>query len=346
MEFALPSDEIYETKSIHLRILLQRGQNVCITHELLKYIDEDLCSWISEYHYTMILDEVLDVIGEYDLPKDDLIRIQQDEWVQMDEQGYLHWNVPEYQHGRYSDVRRLTEKRELRYYKNSILLWTFPPAVFLAFDKAFVLTYMFSGSIMSCYCRMYNIPTEYWHIEAGGFCKGYQPSRLKEASSLISVYEGNLNRIGDEANALSVSWCKKKSNRERLKVLKNNTQNYFRNLRHSSASLNMWTCIKDKKNALKGGGYTSGFVAWNAKATNQYAEKKELAYLYNVYAHPILIQYLRESGADLAEEKFALSALLQWIWRSQIRKAKPVGIYVPSKRMRELLIEWMQEQER
>ena len=37
------------------------------------------------------------------------------------------------------------------------------------------------------------------------------------------------------------------------------------------------------------------------------------------------------------ENSYALSELLQWIWRSQIRNGEPITIYIPSKRMRESL---------
>lgn len=34
--------------------------------------------------------------------------------------------------------------------------------------------------------------------------------------------------------------------------------------------------------------------------------------------------------------------MLQWMWRSQIRNGKPIDIYIPSERMRELLNNWIQ----
>ena len=33
--------------------------------------------------------------------------------------------------------------------------------------------------------------------------------------------------------------------------------------------------------------------------------------------------------------------MIQWIFRSQIRQYKPINIYIPSERMRELLIDWL-----
>ena len=46
---------------------------------------------------------------------------------------------------------------------------------------------------------------------------------------------------------------------------------------------------------------------------------------------------------DFDEDMCSLSALLQWMWRSQIRNGKPIDIYIPSERMRELLNNWIQD---
>jgi hypothetical protein len=35
--------------------------------------------------------------------------------------------------------------------------------------------------------------------------------------------------------------------------------------------------------------------------------------------------------------------MLQWIWRSAIRNGKPVELYLPSRRMREILEAWIRE---
>lgn len=43
----------------------------------------------------------------------------------------------------------------------------------------------------------------------------------------------------------------------------------------------------------------------------------------------------------LDEDGYALSEMLQFIWRSAIRNGEPIEIYIPSKRMRELLIKYL-----
>ena len=56
-------------------------------------------------------------------------------------------------------------------------------------------------------------------------------------------------------------------------------------------------------------------------------------------------QYLIGNGVNVLEDKYALSVMIQWIWRSAIRDGKEVWIYIPSKRMRNLLKDWIEEVE-
>jgi hypothetical protein len=57
--------------------------------------------------------------------------------------------------------------------------------------------------------------------------------------------------------------------------------------------------------------------------------------------NPIEERFFSEHNIKVDEELLALSDLLQWIFRSSIREGKPINIYIPSKRMRELLIKWI-----
>ena len=49
-------------------------------------------------------------------------------------------------------------------------------------------------------------------------------------------------------------------------------------------------------------------------------------------------------GFPVNEDVFALSEMVQWIWRSAIREGNPINIYVPSARMRDLLTRWMNDE--
>jgi hypothetical protein len=46
-------------------------------------------------------------------------------------------------------------------------------------------------------------------------------------------------------------------------------------------------------------------------------------------------------GIEIDADQFALSEMVQFIWRSAIRDDKEILLYMPSRRMRGLLKEWI-----
>jgi hypothetical protein len=43
----------------------------------------------------------------------------------------------------------------------------------------------------------------------------------------------------------------------------------------------------------------------------------------------------------VSDDLFALSTLVQWLWRARIRNHQPVKLYIPSERMRDLFDRWL-----
>ena len=66
---------------------------------------------------------------------------------------------------------------------------------------------------------------------------------------------------------------------------------------------------------------------------------KEKKLLWNEYFK----DFFRYHNVEINTNQYALSEMLQWIWRSAIRDGKEIWIYIPSRRMRELLQNWIQE---
>ncbi|MBD2746167.1 hypothetical protein IC232_05570 [Microvirga sp. BT688] len=66
-----------------------------------------------------------------------------------------------------------------------------------------------------------------------------------------------------------------------------------------------------------------------------------LAYLCNVFHNPLIKGYFEDRGITVYEELHALSEMIQWVWRSQIRDSKPIKAFIPSERMRSLFIRWL-----
>lgn len=60
-------------------------------------------------------------------------------------------------------------------------------------------------------------------------------------------------------------------------------------------------------------------------------------YIYILESH----NFFKQRGINIDEDLYGLSEMIQWIWRSRIRKGENINIYIPSMRMRNLLNAWM-----
>ena len=111
-----------------------------------------------------------------------------------------------------------------------------------------------------------------------------------------------------------------------------------------------WTCFKAYKAKIAGKGYSKPlkggldpFLPCNTKATNNYRDYKLCMYPININKRPTEISYLSERGVDFNKELYALSEMIQFIWRGCIRQGQPMKVLVVSKRMRKLLEDWINE---
>lgn len=104
----------------------------------------------------------------------------------------------------------------------------------------------------------------------------------------------------------------------------------------------LWTTFKDYQSKVKGNGYTKSFIAMNMRSSNDYKDRHCLAYLCNRYINPIIAKFFYSNEIEINQDAFALSEMIQWIWRSAIRDGEHISIYIPSRRMRNLLINWLE----
>jgi len=82
------------------------------------------------------------------------------------------------------------------------------------------------------------------------------------------------------------------------------------------------------------------WIANTTRGTNDYMHCSHLIYLYDQNINPVLARWLDNSSQDF-KDAYALTELIQWVWRSRIRKGEPITIYLPSPRMRRLFEEWL-----
>lgn len=334
------------SKQENLHKLLREGKNICSTHALFQRSNNITREALKANNYILILDEVMDVIEELgDFTKDDLDTILSKNLAYI-EDDYLLWNEDNLDwDGRYSDIKNMALNRNLICINGRLLYWNFPVDIFNYFSEVYILTYMFDCQIQRYYYDYHGIEFEKYQIDNGKIVKyteGRENDRIKEIGKLINIYDGKLNSVGDDKYSLSLSWFDKDDGTLQG-ILKNNIYNWFNNVnRKVGAKYRLWTTFKDYKNKISGKGYTNRFISLNIRATNEYRHTYILAYCTNRFIKPTMVQFFSNRNVSLNQEQYALSEMLQWIWRSRIREGQEIHIYIPSKRMRELLVEYLQ----
>ena len=78
------------------------------------------------------------------------------------------------------------------------------------------------------------------------------------------------------------------------------------------------------------------------RASNKYVNKNSVAYPVNRYIDPGIKNFFLKHGVSTDEDGYALSEMLQFIWRSAIRNGREIWVYIPSIRMRNLLKKWIE----
>lgn len=334
------------SKQESLHKLLSENENIVSTHALFRMSTDVTRELIECGDYVLILDEVMDVIEQVPIKKDDL-SIMLNEGLIRIENDFVVWNEDKLNiSSAYDDIKIMCLNHSLMMVNNTLLMWNFPVNVFNSFKEVYILTYKFKSQIQRYYYDLHNVEYEYYSIFNNDGMYSLINYQIKEDLSSIRnnieiLTDDKINNIGEKDYTLSSTWFSKVDNKPLLEVLRNNMVNYFINKCKAKSKDILWTTFKDSKASLSGKGYTKSFISCNLRATNEYGDRHYLAYCLNVFLNPIVKQFFINKGVQIDEEGYALSEMIQWIWRSAIRNNEKVYIYIPSKRMRELLIRYL-----
>lgn len=335
------------SKLSDIRKLIAEGKNVATTHALLsQWIptakDEDN---LRRWNYTLILDEALEVIQPVQEFNANDLSILRDGLIEIDAAtNQVYWTAENFPQ-RYRDIEKLAKAGRLHICRDSQLLELMPINILKAMPNLIVMTFLFEASHMCHYMRIHGMRWNTAFICDGRLQMGEADltHKKQEIKELLSIYDGKYNECGKERRALSASfWASSQSAIERHRIL-NNMRSFFLTYCRAHVNQCIWSVFKDKtgneKNIVKG--FKTAFVPFNAKATNNYGDRTCLAYAVNVYDNPMVLAWFYDHGQRPDGELFALSAMIQWIWRSAIRNGQPIKLYLPSLRMRKILCEWL-----
>jgi len=353
--------EIQNTKKKDLHYLLANNKDIISTHALFKSANDVTRELIKAGNYILILDEVVDVVKQYGqikdnknkiskkrLGKDDIKDMLDLNLITIDDENFVIWNKEKQDYdGRYNDIKSLARNHSLFVVNNTnMLLWTFPIDIFKNFKEVYVLTYMFEGQIQKYYFDKYKLEYEYYYTDYTdknnlNIIKGKSKADKSNIKDKIHILENDkINNIGDNDFSLSYGWYQKNKDNELVNILRKHMANYFRNKIKAPDTLVLWTTFKEYQQKI-GGRYKNKFVPINIRATNNYKDKIYLAYLVNRFMNPVIKLFFTQNDIEVNEDVYALSEMIQWIWRSGIRENEEIWIYMPSKRERDLLIYWL-----
>lgn len=369
--FISPSDRIPEyhhRKHEHLRALANQRRNISMTHQLFKMIDDVTAGIIADGGYTIFIDEVIDVFEMIDKSEQDISMLigagylercggdDACEYFTPSEKAAEYHGVFNdlFQKAQYGQMVRTSgweNGKEVEYG-----FWQVNRRLFTLSPEIFVLTYMFDGMPMKGFLDFNRLQYGYLGTRMCGdgfyrFCgidEKRAPEHLSRISSMVHVCDrASINAIGDGRTALSSSWTKRGIRNGDIAALAKHIHTYFR--RHIpqsiGAELQLWSTYKDAEAEVRSRKPGGKFLRFNAEATNEYGDRAAMAYCVNIFANPNMVRYLRHFGVEFDEERYATAVMVQWIWRSRIRNGQEIWVYIPSRRMRELFLDWMKSVE-
>lgn len=379
------TNEDFSTKSEHLYHLVKAGMDIVTTHSLFQNITKETLEALWDKEYILILDEVMDVVEPLQLSKGDVQMLINAKAISVNDKGFVAWNDGAgYDDTRkFKQVKALAKAGSLTIYNNTALIWNFPCNVFNYFRESYILTYLFMGQLQRMYFDFYNIQYEFNGVK-GNRKDGYELVDYKDGNRMdkyelikrINIYEGKYNF---EKESLSLNLTnysgqgsgKNKMNREqRLQFQNDISKRVYNVLRYSfdakandtivimfsdtidkdkfnvGRNYRLYTNSMLKKKKLREGS-TNCLIPCNCRATNEYQDRHNVAYIIRRNINPLLKQFFREKGVSLTrkdEDIYSLSEMIQTIWRSAIRKnnPEPINLYIPDYSMRMLFNKYLQ----
>jgi hypothetical protein len=348
--FVQPNDD-GSTKRDSLRELAIDGSNIVTTHALFANIVATATEGLlDDYH--IIVDEVLDPVKQLDGKKP---RSWEEFYVNggyatVDASGRvsptIKWEVEAEDVDDTLDPRlfRLAKAGCLYVVDSKFFMWAMPPDLFTMGRTMTIYTYKAAGSLLLAYLRKLNIPV-YHDTDPTIETEFRQQARhlitvksIKALKDVPLTYTKQIeNKRGRGTYEKQVAGALKKLRERELKDIP------FANI--------LLTCAKTKWFDEKSGKHQGfainsrftevNWIANTTRGTNIYSHCSHLIYLYDQHPNPFIKRWLGLDGTDINDE-YALTELIQWVWRSRVRRGEPITVYIPSARMRRIFNEWLE----
>lgn len=362
------------TKSKHVDMLVKYGHNIAMTHELFAKLSISTLKEIESQGYTLIMDEVANVLQQANISKKDTEALINSGLIEIKEKGKINWIDEDYdsennsgQKNRFTDIKTLAEKDNLYMQNGTAMFWVMDVQSFYSFNEVYILTYLFDGQIQKYYYDLHEL--DYVKKSVVKQNDRYiltDYDKLKEnrenIGQLLNIYEDGTSKTGRKSYLnsnfvnkttnwdLSNGWLERAS-KEQIEQIKRNLYTYFRRQSDVSNKELFWTTTKSAAEKIKNKKTTynknnnrdkDNFLPLNARATNEYKDRTAVAYVYNRFMNPMEKSFFYSRGVSVNEDMLAQSDLIQFLFRGCIRNNETMNCYIPSKRMRGLLYDWLE----
>lgn len=357
-------DDSEDCKLNSFKRLVGSNKNIATTHALFKLLDAEALELLS-VGYTLILDEVLDVVEESTMPKGDISNMIDLKMLKYEGKKLVIDDLEvvkekaetdnKYQNIAFNLIRKNLDI--VNGDKTVALIWLFPMDVLKIFDEVYILTFMFDGYPMKGYLDANNIAQEKFTVYCSNpeeiyenriyKLKPYEFPNISDIKHLIKIADkGKINDIGDKENSFSFTWWERLvQNKTHLDwiTMRKNINNFLVNFCSVTSSKRIiWTTFTKARNGLYSKSLNDdNFIANNIRATNEYREMDVIIYLVNKRYNPVIYQWFKSRNIKVDEDIYSLGEMIQCIWRGAIRENREIFLYLPSKRMRELLTNFL-----
>ena len=355
IEFVQPhaNDNEQGTKTSSLEAQLLLGSNIATTHEMYERLVPMVKAGLLD-DYDIVIDEVPNVVKSVTSKSRTSI---QEFYVDA---GYMNVDVgtglvrPTHKwrqnQEQVSDtlspkILKQAESGCLYLQDGEMFIWALPQCILTAGTSVTVLTYKAEGSVLLAYLRKFGLPFEVSNdnqLEEGFRAKA---AKLITIADIGALSKTNFSYTGQVKGMSSPSYSTKVA--RSLKNLKE------RKLVDVDINNVLITCKKDawlkasNDNRPKPGVFArnsrlkdANWIANTTRGTNDFIHCSHLIYLYDQNIHPVIARWLGDSSRAF-NDAYALTELIQWVWRSRVRKEEPITLYLPSPRMRRLFEEWL-----
>lgn len=368
----LQDDPEIASKKDHLIALLDAGKNVVTTHAMFNNLADVARMGLLD-GYEIIIDEVMSVV-------DDGYRVKKKTWQQFYvADGYVSidpdtglitptdlWveHLEDVDDALNTKIYHAAQAGRLYHLGDGINLAVMPEVLLKAGNSLTVYTYKAEGSIMYAYLKRLGLNPVH---DKGS--PEIEREFIKEARDLITVKDIRALR--------EISFSYNSQTKTNSKTLNEKVPNALSNIRRRQLQ-DVWlpdiliTCPKDKwyhqgkaplldefgdeKTAFRPGPYASNsrlaasgigklkatWVPNTTRGTNDYKHCTHAIYLYDQNLNPSILNWFG-GHQKISNDDYALTELIQWLWRTQVRDGKPITLYIPSDRMRDLLLKWLWE---